>query len=355
MTHPTTRVLGRALLAVTLAVSMGIAPLDAREKPRKDEDALTLALDRRLSGNASLDDVMVDIRWRFEGEYTSVRLFGDGVGVWKHKVGFRVSRAQARELIKKFASAGFGSLPDSAGEEESRVLTGRILVSAGAVRKFVSQMADGPQSPLLLDLAQSVLRAGQKASADGVRASSFEDGFATQLSGKLGPGALDLHILRKSLSGAGSASETWDLRIYGTYVYEREIGGAHGPDSTWQLHLSTSAFQALIRELSAADIGKLPGNLYAPMYTDLDVTLLDQHKNVQARDFAGMTPQTHGEEQAAFDRLEKALEELRDRALKEGRKVEAVNLIGPAREEHERERESDKDRDKDKDKDTDRD
>ena len=68
-----------------------------------------------------------------------------------------------------------------------------------------------------------------------------------------------------------------------------------------------------------------------------------------------MTPQTHGEEQAAFDRLEKALEELRDRALKEGRKVEAVNLIGPAREEHERERESDKDRDKDKDKDTDRD
>jgi len=206
-----------------------------------------------------------------------------------------------------------------------------------------------------LDPAQSVLRAGQKASADGVRASSFEDGFATQLSGKLGPGALDLHILRKSLSGAGSASETWDLRIYGTYVYEREIGGAHGPDSTWQLHLSTSAFQALIRELSAADIGKLPGNLYAPMYTDLDVTLLDQHKNVQARDFAGMTPQTHGEEQAAFDRLEKALEELRDRALKEGRKVEAVNLIGPAREEHERERESDKDRDKDKDKDTDRD
>jgi hypothetical protein len=369
MTHSTTRALLRALIAAALAIPLWLSatPASPQEKPRKDadenkaksqpgEDALTRALERRLGGKASLDDVMVDLRWRFEGDYTSVRIFGDGVGVWNHKVGFRISRAQARALIKKFASARFGSLPDSAGEEESRVLTGRILVSAGAVRKIVSQMADGAQSPVLSDLALSVLHAGKKASADGVRASSFEDGFAKQLSGKLGPGALDVHIVRKSHGGESAAPETWDLRIYGSYVYDREIGGAHGPDSTWQLRLPTAAFQALVRDLSAADIGTLPRNLYAPAYTDLDVTLLDQHRNIQAREFAGMTPQTHGEKQAAFDRLEKTLDALRERVLKEGHKVDAVDLLGPAREEHERERE-DKDRDKDKDnyKDKDRD
>lgn len=361
MIQPETRVFARALLAA-LAVFLCLSPLQAQEEPRKDkdedagsskptsgDDALTRALERRLGGKASLDDVMIDIRWRFENEYASGRLFGDGVGVWNRAVGFHVPRAQARALIAKFASAHFGSLPDNAGDAESRSLTGRIIVSAGAVRKTVSQMADGPQSPVLKNLAENVLRLCKKTAAkEGIRVSSFEDGFAEQISGKLGAGALELHMLRKPAKG-GASFAAWDLRVYGAYVYDREIGGERGPDTTWQLHLPAADFKALARNLSKAEIGTLPGNLYAPVYTDLEVSLLNQHKNVQARSFAGMTPQTHGERQEAFDGLEKTLEALRDRVLKHGKKVEAIGLINPGEhEEHERE-EREKENEKEKD------
>jgi hypothetical protein len=349
MTHSTTRGLAPALLAAAL-VALWSPFLDAQEKPRKDEDAktssedaLTRALERRLAGTSSLDDVMVDIRWRYENDYVRARLFGDGVGVWNRSVGFRVPRAEARSLIRKLAAVRFGSLPDSEGEEEARVLTGRIIVSAGAVRKTVSQMADGEQSPVLADIAQRLLRLCKKAAEGGVRVSSFQDGFANQISGKLGPSALDLHLQRKPAAAGKAAAETWTLRISGVYVYDRELGGPGGGDVTRQLRLSAADFRALARELSADDIGALPGNLYAPIYTDLNVSLLDQRKNIQARDFAGMTPQTHGERQQAFDRLVQTLEALRERVLKEGRKVEAIDIVGAEHREHEKENDTDRD------------
>jgi hypothetical protein len=354
MTHAMTRILARALLAAAIALALWLSPLSAQEKPGKDEDAksssedaLTKALERRLAGKASLDDVMIDVRWRFDDVYTPARVFGDGVGVWNRSVGVRVPRAQVRALIRKLASSRFGSLPDSAGDEESRVLTGRIVVSAGAVRKAVSQTADGTQSPLLKDVAEGVLRLCKKAAGDGgVHASSFEDGFAEIVSGKLGPGALELRMFRKPPAGGSPTAAAWDLHIFGLYVYDRQIGGAH--DTARQLRLSNADFQALARELSAANIGTLPGNLYAPTYTDLNVSLLDQHKSIQARAFSGMTPQTHGEKQAAFDRLAKTLEALRDRVLHQGKKVDAIDLVGPAREEHEGE-EHEKEQEKEKD------
>jgi hypothetical protein len=350
MTHPTTRVLAPALLAAALAVSLWSPPLDGQEKPRKpedakssSEDALTRALERRLASTSRLGDVMVDIRWRYENDYVRARLFGDGVGVWNRSVGFRVPPAEARSLIRKFAAVHFGSLPDSAGEEESRVLTGRIIVSAGAVRKTVSQMAEGEQSPELSELAQRILRLSKKAAEGGVRVSSFQDGFAQQISGKLAPGALEVHVQRKPATGGKAGPEAWTLRISGGYAYDRELGSARRSDVTRQLRLSAADFLALVRELFAANVGALPGNLYAPIYTDLDVTLLDQHKNIQARDFAGMTPQTHGERQQAFDRLVEALEALHSRMLRDGRSVEAIDLVGPDHREHERENDPDRD------------
>jgi hypothetical protein len=355
MTHAKTRVLVRALLAAAFALPLCLSSLSAQEKPREDEDAktpsedaLTRALQRRLAGKQSLDDVMIDVRWRFENEFASARLFGDGVGAWNRSVGFRVPRAQAKALIAKFAAARFGSLPDSAGDEESRSLTGRIIVSAGAVRKSIEQMADGPQSPVLSGLAESLMRLSKKAAADGgVRVSSFEDGFAAQSSGKLGPGALELRFFRRPQPGGSPSPGAWELRINGAYFYVRNLGGAGSPDSTWQLHLSSADFNALVGELSKIQIGTLPVNLYAPIYTDLEISLLNQRKNIQARQFAGMTPQTHGERQEAFDRFEKLLETLRERVLKQGKKVEAVGLVGPPREEHEKEREKEPESEKD--------
>ena len=322
----------------------------AEEHGRKAaEDPLTRSLEKRLQKGSSLDDVLIDIRWRFEGEYVSVRLFGDGVGIWKHQVLFRIPPADARNLFRKVTAAKFGALPDTLGEEEARVLMGRVVVVCGAVRKTVSQEAEGPQSAPVTDIARSLLQAGKAAAEkDGVRVSSFAEGFGALGDGRLAPEALDLFVRRKTL-GAGAAREDWDLRLRGPRVFDRVIGSAGHGDVTRALVLPAGEFEALARELAAADLATLPLNLYASTYTDLDVTLLDQSRKIQARQFAGMTAATHGAKQQAFDSLMNSIVALHARAVKTGRVVEAVDVVNDTRERESREREG-KDGDKEREK-----
>ncbi|HYX21879.1 MAG TPA: hypothetical protein VFA98_13620, partial [Thermoanaerobaculia bacterium] len=232
------------------ALAGGRTENPAEEHGKKNaEDPLTRSLDKRLKKGSSLDDVMIDIRWRFEGEYVSVRLFGNGVGIWKRETLFRIPPADARTLVRKVAAAKFGALPDTLGEEEARVLMGRVIVVAGAVRKTVSQEAEGVQSATVTDIARTLLQAGKAAAAkDGVRVSSFAEGFGALGDGRLAPEALDLFVRRKTLQPAGGAAEDWDLRLRGGRVYDRFIGGAGHGDVTRALALSRGEFEALVRE-----------------------------------------------------------------------------------------------------------
>lgn len=327
-------------LAIVMALPLSALAGSGTENPAEEhgkknpEDPLTRSLEKRLKKGSSLDDVMIDVRWRFEGEYVSVRLFGNGVGIWKRETLFRIPPADARSLVRKLAAAKFGALPDTLGEVEARVLTGRVIVVAGAVRKTVSQEADGPQLATVTDIAQTLLQAGKAAAAkDGVRVSSFAEGFGALGDGRLAPEALDLFVRRKTLQTPGGTAEDWDLRLRGGRVYDRIIGGAGHGDVTRALALSPGEFEELARELAAADVATLPLNLYSPVYTDLDVTLLNQSRKIQARQFAGMTAATHGAKQQAFDSLMKSLVALHARAVKEGRVIEAVDVVNATREE----------------------
>ena len=325
-----------------LAGSRAETPAEEHEK-KKEEDPLTRSLEERLRKGSSLDDVMIDVRWRFEGEYVSARLFGDGVGIWKREVLFRIPPADARNLFRKVTAAKFGALPDTLGAEEARVLMGRVIVVCGAVRKTVSQAAEGPQSAPVTDIAESLLQAGKAAAAkDGVRVSSFAEGFRAQGAGQLAPEALDLFVRRKSLEATGSAPEDWDLRLRGRRVFDRVIGTAGRADVTRTLMLSAGEFEALAREFAEADVATLPLNLYAPIYTDLDVTLLNQSRKFQARQFAGMTAETNGPKQQTFDRLLKSLVALHTRTVRTGRQVEAVEVLDATRERESREHEGKK-------------
>lgn len=325
--------------APALAGSRAGNPAEEHGK-KTGEDPLTRALEKRLQKGASLDDVMIDIRWRFEGAYVPVRLYGNGVGIWKHEVLFRVPPDEARNLVLKVKAARFGALPDTLGEEEARVLMGRVIVVAGAVRKTVSQEAEGPQSAPVTDIAMSLLQAGKAAAAkDGVRVSSFAEGFDALGDGRLPPEALDLFVSRKTLPAAGGAPENWDLRLRGGRVYDRVMGAPGHGDVTRALVLSAGEFEALARKLAAADIKALPLNLYSPIYTDLDVTLLNQARKIQARQFDGMTAATHGAKQEAFDALMKSVVALHERAVKTGRVVEAVDVVNDTREKESREHE----------------
>ncbi|HEY1433844.1 MAG TPA: hypothetical protein VGG65_00635, partial [Thermoanaerobaculia bacterium] len=110
------------------------------------------------------------------------------------------------------------------------------------------------------------------------------------------------------------------------------------PASARVLLLSNKDFVGLAQALHDADPAALPQSLFAPQYTDVVIQLLNRYRPIQARQFAGMTPQTNGEKQEAFDRVLAKLTALHERARKEGRVVAIPDQTHSESEERDRER-----------------
>lgn len=345
--------IGLALWVAGGAIAQGRVAPEPRDKDEESSgtDILTPLLEQRLQGKVSADDVVVDIRWPSEGLYTSTRVYGSGVGIWKREFQIRLPRAEVRRLLKLLVTTRFGSLPRSFGSEEGgeASLKGRIVVSIGPVTKLVSQAEDGEQSPALQTIADQFLGASKKASAHEIGVSSFADGFQKFSAGTLAPEALRLDVRRRVSTVGG---EGWLLRANGRRVYTENLEKVGVPGSAHVLVLTPKDFGALAQALRDADPATLPLNLYAPEYTDILIQLLNKSRHIQARKFSGMTPESKGEKQAAFDRLLATLVALHARVEKEGRIVEIPDQTRAEAGERERERkEEERERERGPDKD----
>ncbi len=312
------------LLVVLLAAALASAA--AADEPDRDTDEgpsgtdrLTPALEQRIRGKAPLGDVQIDVFWSRGGRATTARLFGDGIGVWKREEQFQLSRTQVLDVLKVIERARFGAMPDRFGEDEEGEeneknegprLKGQLVVRAGAVRKGTLQLVDGEQSKALARLIERILKLCEGPARKGIGAASMDEALRLLAAGTLAPELLEVTAQRrpdpKAPEGSGAG---WTLRLAGLRVSEER-----GPS----LVLSEKAFREFAALLSDAAPETLPQSLYSASYTDVTVAILKYSRTIAGRRFLGMTPETHGERQAAFDRITGALEALHARVEKEG-------------------------------------
>jgi hypothetical protein len=314
------------LLVVLLAASAAVlAAAPATDEPDRDADqrpngpdGLTPALAQRIRGKAPLDDVKIDVFWSRGGRATTVRLFGNGVGIWKREKQIRLSRAQVLDVLKAIERARFGAMPDQFGEEEGGEheknegprLKGQLVVRAGAVRKSTLQLVDGEQSQALARLIERILQLCEGPARKGVGAASMGEALRLLAAGALAPELLEVTAQRRpDPKGPDTTGAGWTLRLAGLRVSEE-------PDRS--LVLSEEAFHEFATLLSDASPETLPQSLYAASYTDVTVAILKYSRTIAGRRFLGMTPETHGEKQKAFDRITAALEALHARLEKQG-------------------------------------
>jgi hypothetical protein len=146
----------------------------------------------------------------------------------------------------------------------------------------------------------------------GEGAATLSEGLAKIADGRLAPETLTLQLHRPN-EGPNDPAVGWLLRLEaGTATVETHTRAAgYGEPRT--LPLSPGDIAELARLLADASLETLPGNLYAPRYTDLTVEVLARQKVIQARRFADIGPETYGESQRRFDRVVDALERLRRR------------------------------------------
>ena len=339
----TTRIV--SLAGVAMALWLGALPAAARRQDADRDKAehrapnsngtIDVAIEKRLRGKAGLDDVKIEAMWRRKTGIVTSRVYGNGVGIWRDTTQFQLSREQVLDLLRAFEQARFGAMPKQYGsdeegegkEDEERAKSkplektyfqGIVTLRIGADSKSVAQTMTGEQSAAFRKLALKLVDASDKAAKTGIGASSLADGLAKLAEGKLAPETLQLLVRRKAdRPGPGAEDGNWTLRLDGRRAVDTTVSDEK-TSVRRVLALSDEEFRRLAATLAEGDLASLPRNLYSPQYLNVDVRLLQEHRDISARRYAGTTAETHGAKQAAFDRVYAALLALHGRVEKEG-------------------------------------
>jgi hypothetical protein len=331
-----------AAMAFWLEPTRPLSAAARQEDPNRDKaehrtpnsnDTIDAAIEKRIQGKASLDDVKIEAQWRRKTGMTSTRVYGNGVGIWRDTTQFQLSREQVLDLLRAFEQARFGAMPkqygsDEEGEDEGEREKGKpkektyfqgiIGLRIGTEQKRVAQSMTGEQSPAFLKLAEKVIAVSEKAAKTGIGAKSLGDGLSKLAAGKLAPETLQLLVRRKAdRPGPGAEDGNWTLRLDGRRAVDTTVSDEK-TSTKRLLVLSQEDFRKLGAVLAENDPAGLPRNLYSPQYLTVDVRLLKDHRDISARRYAGTTAETHGAKQAAFDRIYAALLTLHARVEKEG-------------------------------------
>lgn len=294
--------------------------------PAADSAALAEALERALASGWSelhvLDECRTDAGW------TSLEIFGNGVAIWNREAQFTLTPDQVRAHLEVFREVGFASLAERYGGRPEadpqkpgsalEVLC-RVRLELDGVAKEVVQVRRGVQSAELRRLAERLQELSREPARGGARAADLDDGLAKVAAGELAAETLELLLHRKP---ADPGAEGWLLRVEGRSASSREIMPEEGYADPIALELGPGELSELAAFLAELRVGELPINLWAEHYTDFTARVLSRERNVQARQFAGLTPARHGELQTRFDRLFERLYELHRQVVEQGSRVD---------------------------------
>jgi hypothetical protein len=317
-----------APLGLGLAVSVPGARDGAPQEPAAATapNPLDAALEERIQGKAGLEDVEIAASWQLAQGSASARVWGTGLGIWRERTQFRLSRQEVVSLLKLLSAAKVGAMrqPDPKTPAPTPAnaplrLTGELTVVAGSAQRSLQQLAKGEQSGELRSLVESILAVCEKVAKTGVGASSLEDGLAKLSKGTLAPETFEAIVRRGGEAKAGGSAESWLFRMNGRRVTDRLMPKGELPPPPRELTISEADFQRIVRLLRDNDPTRLPKNVYAPAYTDVTVEILDQDRTIPARPYLGVTAQTHGVEQQKFERIYEAFRALHQRVQAEGK------------------------------------
>ena len=253
----------------------------------------------------------------------SVVVYGNGVAIWEERRQFSLDHDQISTLLGFLLEADFPDLRDLYGGSGAvdaerpdappsvdggvRIIC-RVDLDLSGYHKESAQRLKGEQSAELRALAERLLDYCEPLGEDGIGIESLEDGVKKIAAGDLAPETLRLMLHRKPEPGARSAGSGFRLMLEGTRAEFRSftVGTGYGDEEI--VAVDRSQVQNLAGRISTIGVQDLPGNLYASDYTDFWIEILDQREAVQARQFAGMTPSSHGPDQQRFDQILGALE-----------------------------------------------
>ncbi len=301
---------------------------------------VTKAIEQALA--EGWQDLHILTECQLDSSWHSVEIFGNGVGIWGKEAQFTLTRDQQRQLLEALQEADFGNLaalyggprgrdaevpqgspaaipPPTPGTEVGAGIhvRCRVILRLDGVVKKVAQRRAGEQSPVLRGLAERILAICREPARSGLGAADLNDGLSKVVAGELAPETVEIRWHRKPRSGTNA--EGWLLRLKGLEASTRRFQPGQGYGEIYLFELPRDDFQELLGRLASQNPGRLPINLFAEHYSDVEIRVLDQRQGILAQRFAGMTAGSHGEKQERFDQILEELSELHRQILAQGR------------------------------------
>lgn len=261
----------------------------------------------------------------------SLEVFGSGVAVWNNQRQFRLPVSDVSHLLGLLEKADFVGMEKQYGGRKSSglekpkprgatVVTCQVRLNLDGLMKGSAQLLKGDQSEALKALAKDILDFRQEKGEQGVTAADLREGLEKLSAGELAPDVLTL-ILHRKPERPSTTTEGFLFRLSGSRVTTRTFDSSEGYSETKEAELTPAEFEELARVLANADPASLPDNLWADSYTDLSIELLDKKKSIQARQFARLTPSTHGKLQLDFNSIYNSLYAIHQRVLEVDREA----------------------------------
>ena len=317
-------------------------PSVAQNQSEITEEAVTLAeetasfralLERALTEPELQDSLDLLTECRGETGMRSMRVWGDGLVVWEGRRQAFLAPAEVLAVLERLHVADFASFAplyggprqqdpmehDRPDDGNAVLISCRVRVSLDGSSKESVQRAKGEQSEELKALAESLLAIGETAARNGIEAANLLDGLE-----KVGRGELDPRVFRVMLHRKPTAEEIGEsgpgflMRVEGQEVTTRRHDPQSGYGQEKVLDLDVAAVRNLALVVAELDPEAMPVNLWAPIYTEVAIEVLDHRQSVQARRFAGLEPTAHGDLQENFDALVRTLVRLQDQVAAEG-------------------------------------
>ncbi len=292
-------------------------------EPKRPADPMTLALAAALE-RGQWRDLRIESECQDDtAQLRSVTLFGSGVGIWHRERQFAVEREPLLDLLRELSQIDFGALPESFGgsndpddaappEAFGLRLICRVRLVLDGVDKQSYQLSEGRQSPVLKSMAEKILALGEIAGPAGIGAESLSDGLEKLARGELAPETLTLQLQRQP-EDPRSAEQGWIFRLEHGEARLTLSSSGSGWSEPRVVPLAREEIAALAARLAEMHPEDLPVNLYSTWYQDLEIRVLNRKVTLQARRFAGLEPETHGEKQERFDAMIEAIEAVRGR------------------------------------------
>lgn len=274
--------------------------------------ALRRRAEEVLAGTRPMSEVRIEAVWAQPGRHGLV-IWGSGAAVWNNQTQFRLQEKELRSVLEVLLTRGFFEMPDkpkphaekpSERQPQAPQVLRAIEVRIGDLSKLVSQNNRVLTLKPLEGLVGELFALCEGPAAAGIAAKDLDDGLARIASGAMAVETLEVVVTEPPVppKDAGPAMDGLIVRLKEGEM-ARTVQPTAGELRTVQWRLSADEIgqiAALLRELG---VSRMQGNLFRSRYVDVQVVVLNQRKNVQARPFAGMDPVKQAAEQAALERI----------------------------------------------------